>query len=483
MKRYILIILILINQIITSQEWIVIKSKDYLRITDSFARDIDNDGRDELIIASFSFSEKKIEIYKIENEKLIIIDEISVPKKTIYYDIGDINNDKLMDIVFLASDGLYYRNINFSKNSNVKFNHIQTIYSEIIVPQPELLKSVSMVIDLNGDNKNELVIENVTSIEIFETNNFTRVASINLETILEFALVPGQFYPHYIFYTLPIIQIKDLDNDKKKEIITKFPNSINIFGINKNINEWELKRKIYIGKDNVYFLSNSFVKFSFPVITDINNDGIKEMILSSANLDIPRIRFEAIGDVYYFDKWNFNINKNKQIAIKGIPLNLPYFFNISNDKYKDFICPSIPFNLFTIFGILSGSGNIYVPFFYYEQDKEKFDTKNPKKLFEIPFRIEHITSFVEGLPFDQYQDRTFPDFYYFLHNIKEKTVDIIYYYYHKNKYISEVIRTISTPDYSPELPGTLKIAKFSKNLKKDIFFVIHKRFFVIKRKS
>ncbi|HOJ64313.1 MAG TPA: hypothetical protein PLE45_07815 [Spirochaetota bacterium] len=484
MKKYLFFFFILFPIIIYSEEWIFLKSKDYLRITDSFVRDLDNDGIDEIIIASFTYSGKRVDIYKIVKNDLVLVDEIDVPKRTIFYDVGDIDNNKIMDIAFLASDGLYYKSINLTKeNQKLKLNYIPNIFSEIVVPQPELLKSVPMIIDLNGDGFNELIIENVRSIEIFDTKNFTKVAAIDLETILEFALIPGQFYPHYIFYTLPIIQIKDLDNDNKKEIITKFPRSINIFGINKGLDNWQLKRKIYIGKDNVYFLSNSFVKFSFPVITDIDNDGIKEIIISSANLDMPRIRFEAVGDVYYFSKWNFNINESKQIVIKGIPLNLPYFFNISNDKYKDFICPSIPFNLLTIFTILSGRGNVNVPFMYYQQDKDKFDIKNAKKLFEIPFRIEHITSFVEELPFDQYKENFFPDFYYFLFNPKEKTVDIIYYYYDKNKYQSETVKVLSVPDYSSELPGCLKLGKFRNSSKKDVLFVIHKNFFVVKRKD
>lgn len=484
MKKYIIFFLIVFLQAIFSEEWVVLKSKEYLRITDSFVRDIDNDGISEIIIASFSYSGKKVDIYKIVKNELLLIDEINVPKRTIFYDVGDIDNDKITDIVFLASDGLYYKSINLTKdNPKIKFNYISTIFSEIVVPQPELLKSVPMIIDLNEDGLNDLIIENIRAIEIFDTKNFTKLASINLETILEFALIPGQFYPHYIFYTLPIIQIKDLDNDNKKEIITKFPRSINIFGMNKGLTNWELKRKIFIGKDNVYFLSNSFVKFSFPVITDIDNDGIKEIIISSANLDMPRIKFEAVGDVYYFSKWDFNINESKQIVIKGIPLNLPYFFNISNGKYKDFICPSIPFNLVTIFSILSGRGNVNVPFMYYQQDKERFDVKNPKKLFEIPFRIEHITSFVEELPFDQYKENSYPDFYYFIHNPKEKTTDIIYYYYDKGKYQSEIIKTLSTPDYTPELPGALKLGKFRNESKKDVLFIIHKRFFVVKRKN
>ncbi|MCK4799150.1 MAG: hypothetical protein KAT05_17390, partial [Spirochaetes bacterium] len=426
---------------------------------------------------------KFVDIYKIVNGNLSLIDKIEVPYYTVFFDVGDLDNNGKCDIVFLASDGLYYRDISHKfKENKVKLKHIKSIKSEIVVPQPELLTDVNMVVDLDGNGTNELIIENIRAIEIFETKNFKKLASIELKTILEYALIPGQFYPHYIFYTLPIILLKDLDNDNKKEIITKFPTTINVYSQN-NLSDWGLKNRIFIGRDNVYFLSNSYVKFAFPVITDIDNDTIKEIVVSSVNLNMPRLKFEAIGDVYFLNKKNFKLNKNKKIIVKGIPLNLPKFFNISTDKYKDFIIPVVPFNLISVFGLLSGAGSVKVPFMHFKQDKEKFDVKHPKKLFEIRVRIENITSFVEELPLDQYKEGEYPDFYYFSHDFKKKTVNILYYYYYKKKekYYSTVVKSLSIPGYRPELPSTLKLGNFSKNAKKDVVFITHKNLFVISR--
>ncbi|OHD17310.1 MAG: hypothetical protein A2Y34_03890 [Spirochaetes bacterium GWC1_27_15] len=473
-----IVFLIFLNLNIFSVNWNVYTSNNYLRLSDSVVRDIDKDGIDEIIVSSFTFSGKFIDVYKIDNGNLKVIDKLKVPERTIFFDVGDLDNDGSTDIVFLTSNGLYYRNITENKPLRV----INSIFSEIVVAQPELLKSVTMIIDLNGDGKNELIIENVRAIEIYETASFTKKGSINLETVLEFSMVPGQFYPQYIFYTLPIILVDDLDNDNKKEIITKFPHSVNIYGQTKN-NGWYLKSILKMKQDNVYFLSNSFVKFSFPVISDIDNDKIKEIVVSSANLDLPRIRFEAVGDLFYLDNNVYKPNKNKQIVIKGIPLNLPYFITLNNQKYKDFLCPVIPFNLISIFGLLSGGGTINVPFMYYEQKEEKFDMIWGKKMFEIPFRIENITSFVEALPFDTFKEGEFPDFYYFIHNFKYKNADILYYYYDqvKKSYQQQVIQTLSLPYYTPELPATLKLGKFSKNSKKDVLFIIHRNFYVIAR--
>ena len=341
MKKIIILILATLSFTVTfqsySEDWNLLKSGDYTRITNSIVRDLDGDGIEEVIISQFAQKEGKfVEIHKIENNKIVMLDKISVPEYTIFFDVGDLDNDGATDILFLTSDGVYYRPLNIStKKIHFTLKKIDYIKSEIVVTQPEILTSVDMIIDLDGDNKNELIFANIRNIEIYETNNFTLIDKIPIHTFLEFALIPGQFYPHYIYYTLPIILVTDIDADNIKEIIAKFPRSINVFSfVNK---DWKLKLKVDMAKDNVYFLSNSFVKFTFPVITDMDNDNIKEIVVSSANLDMPRIRFEAIGDLYFMDKGNFSINKNKQIVIKGIPINLPYFLNVGDDKYKDFI--------------------------------------------------------------------------------------------------------------------------------------------------
>lgn len=484
MKYFIksLIIFFILNLLLTlkAETWKVSKSKNYNRITDCIVEDIDNDKIDEIIISYYEYDGKFVDVYKIKNGNLNLIDNIKVPYYTVFFDVGDIDNNGKIDIIFLASDGLYFKEI----PSNNKLIHIKSVKSEIVVPQPELLTDVNMVIDLNGDGKNELVIENIRKIEIFETKNFTQLATIDLETILEYALIPGQFYPHLIFYTLPIILIEDLNNDNKKEIITKFPTAIYIFSQN-NLNSWKMSNKFYIGSDNIYFLSNAYLKFAFPVIADIDNDKIKEIVVSSANLNMPKLKFEAIGDVYFLEKNNFKLNKNKKIIVKGIPLNLPKFYNISNDKYKDFIIPVIPFNLISVFGLLSGSGSMKVPFLLYKQDNEKFNIKRPEKLFDISVRIENITSFIEEVPLDQYQKGTYPDFYYFIHNFEDKSVDINYYFYNEknNKYNSTTIKTLSIPGYRSDLPATLKLGHLSKNIRKDVVYMTHMNLFILTREK
>ncbi|MCG8570368.1 MAG: hypothetical protein MJB14_09535, partial [Spirochaetes bacterium] len=474
-KITILIFLLIILFQNYSDQWRINKSSNYLRITDCIIRDIDGDQIDEIIIASYSFKGKFIDIYRLKNGQLLLLDKKKVPKQTIFFDVGDIDNDKKTDIVFLASDGLYFSPISENlrlpnvpdfytetpKDQVSQYRYIPHIHSELVVSQPELLADVPLVVDLDGNGTNELIIENIRAIEIYDTKNFKKTATIDLESILEFSLVPGQIYPHYIFYTLPIIQITDIDNDNKKEIITKFPRSMNIYS-HQGINNWQLKKRVIVNEDNVYFLSDSFVKFSFPVIEDLNGDHIKELIISSANLDMPRLRFEAVGDVYYFNKEDISRHTNSRIVVKGIPLNLPRFFHISSMKNKDLLVPAIPFNLFSIFGILSGQGNIDVPFLYYQQsDNGSYEDFKPKKAFEIPFRIENIMSFVEEVPFDQYQKGKFPDFYYFDHKLKDKKVNILHYYYGKKSYADEVIATLDIPAYTPELPANLKLGNFT----------------------
>ena len=457
------------------------ESQKYFRITDSIIEDIDNDGIDEIILSSYGNGNKFIDIYRVINGELRIIDTTKVPELTVFFDAGDIDNDGFYDVAFLTSNGLYYKRISLDY-SETRMNFVPNVRSEIVAEQPELLSDVNMIMDMDNDGKNEFVIENIRAVEVYETVNFSRLVSINLQTVLEYSIVPGQFYPQYIFYTLPFILIIDIDNDGKKEIITKFPRTINIFS-QKSINSWQLKRQIRIAGDNVYFLSNSFVKFSYPVVSDIDNDDMKEIIVSTANLDLPKLRFEAIGDVYYFTKSSYGINNNKRISVKGIPLNLPLFFNLSDPKYKDFILPSVPFNLFSIFSLLSGDGSVDVPFMYYRQNKDNFELNKGKKLFEIQLRIENITSFIEEMPFDFYSSYEFPDFYYFTHNFKKKTADILFYSYNSGKksFITETIATVNIPGYTPELPAILKLGKFSGSLKKGIIFITRQTMTIISR--
>jgi len=467
------------------EDWLVSKAGPYYRITDCVIVDVDYDGIDEVAIAHYKKQDKKyVDIFRVLNGNLTLIDQIEVPYYTVFFDIGDINNDKRCDIVYLTSEGLYYNEISTgAKSSRSSLKFVGHIKSEIVVPQPELLTDVRMVIDLDNDGKNEFIFENIRNIEIYETADFQKIASINLATVLEYALIPGQFYPHYIFYTLPIIQVKDLDGDKRMEIITKFPRTINVYGFSA-LSEWSLKSSMNVVRDNVYFLSDAYIKFAFPVIVDIDNDNLKEVVISSANLDMPRLRFEAIGDVYFFNKNSLKINKSKKIIVKGIPLNLPYFFNITDKKIKDFIIPVIPFNLITVFTLLSGSGSAKVPFMLYTQSLEGFEIKNPRKLFEIQVRLENITSFVEELPLDQYKPDSYPDFYYFVHDFKKGTVDIMYYFNNEknNKYESETVNSLSIPSYRKELPASLKLAHLSKNLKKDVVYITHDTLFVLSRK-
>ena len=463
---------------IYSEEWKISKSGDYVRISDIIIKDLDGDGIDEIAISYYNYSEKNVDIYKTNNGELKLIDKISAPPRAIYFDVGDLNNDKKANVVFLASDGLYFKTI----GENKKLTHIPSIFSEIVVAQPQLLKSVNLIMDLDNDKKNELVIQNIRAIEIYETTNFSKLASISLETFLEFSMVPGQFYPQYIFYTFPMTFITDIDGDGKKEIITKFPTAINIYG-QQSLNKWYRKSVIKIAKDNIYFLINSFVKFTFPVISDINNDKKKEIIVSSAHLDIPRLRFEALGDIYFERKGNYVNDTTKQIVVKGVPLNLPVFLNISSKEYKDFVMPVIPFNIFTIFSILSGSGSIDVPFLYYQQTSSGFDTKKSRKLFDIPFKMENIVAFIEELPLDHYKDGEFPYFYYFSNNKKERTIDIIQYSYDikKNGYKDEVIIKL---DYVANQGETsvLKLGNFSKTKEKEIAYITSHNIFLITRK-
>lgn len=463
-------------------EWQYVKSKKYLRITDCIIRDIDDDKRDEVVIASFSFSGKTVDVYDVNNNSLQLIVSFSVPQDTIFYDIGDIDNDSFYDIAMLTPQGLYYHSIARNRGLVTNYNIIKHIKSEIVAPQPELLTSVPMIVDFNNDGKNELVVENVRSIEIYRTADFKMLSSINLETVLEFSIIPGEFYPHYIFYTLPIILIKDIDNDGNKEILTKFPRNMNIFSHNGKMTDWKHARKIKVDKDNVYFLSDSFVKFSFPVIEDIDNNGMSEIIISTANLDMPRIRFEAEGDIYHLDK-RFNNEKRHKITIKGIPVNLPAFFNISDPVYKDLICPVVPFNLVSIFSIISGSGGIKVPFYHYKQTVEGYSSK-ADKIFSIEFRIENVMSFVEELPLDQYEAGKLPDFYYFSHNQPNKQSYIEYYYHNenRNRYENDIIATLNTEDYKPYLPATLKIGNFTSHKRKDVVFILHSSFYILTRK-
>ena len=111
--------------------------------------------------------------------------------------------------------------------------------------------------------------------------------------------------------------------------------------------------------------------------------------------------------------------------------------------------------------------------------------KKGKKLFEIPFRIENISSFVEELPFDDFKKGEFPDFYYFLHNHKQKTADITHYYYdnQKKSYQNINITTLSLKNYTPELPTTLKLGNFSLHIKKDILFITHRNLYLISRSN
>ncbi len=483
MKQTVFVTLLLYSlQLIYCDDWQLAEFGSYQRITNTIIRDINNDGLDEIIIASFSNSGKKVDVYSMKDKSLILTDSFKVPFATIFFDAGDIDNDSQCDMVFLSSNGLYYRTISFTGFKSDTYSHKPGIKSEIVVPQPEILSDVCMISDLDGDGQNELIIENVRAIEIYETKTLSKISSINLETFLEFSMIPGQFYPHYIFYTLPIIHITDLDGDGKKEIITKFPKTMNIFARNSK-GKWVLNNIIQISKDNIYFLSNSFIKFSFPIIDDINQDSIKEIIISTANLDMPKIQFEAVGDIYYLDKGTFSIQSNEKIVIKGIPLSLPYFFYINESDSKELICPVIPFNLISIFGILNGSGDIRVPFYSYKQTNGVFH-KTPKKLFTISFKIENVTSLVEEIPFDQYEKGVYPDFYYFTPNEKKKIAEIEYYSYSKEKrdYATQTIQTINLENYTSELPASLKIAYLSGNRKKDVVFILHDRFYIITRK-
>ncbi len=484
MKNYFLVLSLLIAGSFWADGdgWNVIMSKNYQRITDCIIRDLDKDGFDEIVLSYFAYSGKKIDVYKYK-DGLVLTDTFNVPEYTVFFDAGDIDNDGTPDIVFLTSDGLYYAPINLRGTKSDKSYKIQkNIRSEIVVPQPQLLTNVPMVIDMDGNGKNDLVVENVRQVEIYETSAFQSMGTIKLDTMLEFSIIPGEFYPHYIFYTLPIIQVVDLDNNGVKEIITKFPRSMNVYSM-KSDKTWQLNNIIKVEKDNIYFLSNSFIKFSFPVIEDVDGDNMREVIISAANLDMPRIKFEAVGDMYYLDKTSFKTKSTGQLIIKGIPLNLPVFYNITDKKTRDLICPVVPFNLFSIFNIFNGSGDLKVPFYHYVYKDGKY-LDSPAKLFTISFKIENVMSFVEELPFDQVDPYSYPDFYYFKINNSKLYADIQYFHHStdKNGYGEENIARIDMKKYRADLPSTLKIGRFSNKKRKDVMFITSSNFYLVVRK-
>ena len=115
MKNFLIIlsslIFIMTHQLLNSDSWIVSKTKNYSRITDSIIEDIDFDQNEEIIISYYGHGKKGIDIYKVIDGKLVLLDSETVPYYTVFFDVGDIDNDGKIDILFLASDGIYYRNI------------------------------------------------------------------------------------------------------------------------------------------------------------------------------------------------------------------------------------------------------------------------------------------------------------------------------------------------------------------------------------
>ena len=388
--------------------------------------DINNDGLEEIVVSELVNDTRFICLTSFTDNKLICHFREKVPPNALYYDLGDLDNDGKMELVILEPNTytIYYFNKNLKLEKKQKA--LKSISYSIRSPESNKISHISFIDNIFADEKNEFILIGIDKISIIDpfTSEIISEQDIRGEGI--FTVNPETGILTNVHYTMPEISISDFDRDKKKEIIVKFLNTLQVFSITAD-KKWKKLISLPSQKMEITLMGGGKnFNVSMPAVTDLNNDGMKDIAIYGTKASFENFNIESWVDIFYIQK-NYKGFEKETVKIDGVPANIPLFIDYDQDNHKDILLSYFKLNLGIFLALFFGGGKVNIPFynFPYEKETGAFSNKG-EKLFRIPVNMEIGIGFLEGLMYEYNTETNTPDFYF--------------YDFHKNRNIIEVTK-------------------------------------------
>ena len=387
--------------------------------------DIDQNGKDEIIISEYLSGKKYISIWSFNEDKISsLLMRFTVTPDVIYYDVADIDRDYKNEIILITSNDIYYYELN-----GKKVTRQNVINYSFIRGTPYQTLRANFFHDVDGDGFEELTLTDVDGVHIYETDQFRRISHIISPSQISVMMTPYSDYPVTMSSRFPLVRFDDIDGNGKEEMLIKSKSSITLFEYIGQ-GSWKALLTYNFKSDRETIIGGAF-NYSFPDVADVDQDGRKEIILNGTTVDLSRFRFNAYSHILFLDK-KLKLLEQIELNMDGVPANLPFYIDTNDNGYKDIVFPLIRFNWVTVLGLMFRGGEIKLPFFVMYDNNGNYDMEL-ERLFEAKVKIDNTLSMIAGLLLYQRDPATYPVAYFHDYNDRKQQF-ILNKFYYSNKF-------------------------------------------------
>lgn len=236
-------------------------------------------GKFQIALYTFSQSQNK------ESPSPTLFSKIDIPDDFLFFDIGNRFNQEGKK----GLDALYFFSLNSIMHFNIntkQFDKILTGHSMYLQPQPDYFQYLDFVMDLNGDGKDDIIIQDFHHIRVNIQKNVDSYIAQNVDIPTRMIATENNvsYHPRQIFSTdMNMDGSKDIVFFQEGKLLTYLQNSEGQFAqipqeIKLNLalsdkNWWELK-----GDDGENIDQSHVDHQMFYQIKDLNHDGISDLV-------------------------------------------------------------------------------------------------------------------------------------------------------------------------------------------------------------
>ena len=221
-------------------------------------------------------------VFDVKTEQYKLHLNIDLPSNYFSYDVSDDNNDGVQSLYFLSSNHI----IEFDPESEQPFKTVIDVSSIYINDNANYLKQANFVTDLNDDGISDVILTDFKSLNIYlnQESGFTEQKLPIYPTV--------EIFDGSVSYTEKPYYLQDMNFDKRKDIVLTGEGELLVFTQNdqglfatqeqklairseiSSINWWDNR-----GADGSNLDQSDFAHRSVHKLTDINNDGLADMIV------------------------------------------------------------------------------------------------------------------------------------------------------------------------------------------------------------
>lgn len=308
-------------------------------IINYYSVNLDNDNNDELIIIYKDIFDRSIHlsIFKYKSAMVNIFD-LNIGKKYNYFFLANIESKSFKNIVLVSKNGYDYISYkNFQIKKLFKNNSIYAYNYEYSFPL------IQEAFDIDNDGFSEFIIKSGDTLKIFSKNRFVKKIVYDSKAVYNFKLTVGGFSTiDTILIMIPVIKIEDINNDGLKDLILIFRDKIiYYFGIPDN-NFFDTSKKHIVDLTPYLELRSGYSPFNKHIlIKDYNGDDFPDIILFKFNMATALSSNKQGTGVLIFNgnKNGFSNKPEHTIFLKNISgIESKFFFiDINKDKKLDLI--------------------------------------------------------------------------------------------------------------------------------------------------